>query len=48
MEVLPAPLGCMFTSMAIEDGEEALATYTVEIDDEGVGIFHGSPRTLVL
>jgi hypothetical protein len=48
MEVLPAPLGCMFASMTIEDCEESLATYTVEIDDEGVGIFHGSPGTLVL
>jgi hypothetical protein len=48
MEVLPAPLGRMFAGMAIEDGEEALAAYTVEIDDEGVGIFHGSSCTLVL
>lgn len=48
MEMLPAPLGCMLASMAIEDSEETLAAYTVKIDDEGVCIFHRPPCTLVL
>jgi hypothetical protein len=47
MEMLATPLGGMLPSMAIEDGEEALASYGVEIDDEGVGILHGTTRALV-
>lgn len=47
VEMLATPLSGMFASMAIEDGEEALAAYGVEIDDEGVGILHGTTGALV-
>lgn len=36
MEVLATPLGCMFASMTVEYGEEALASDAGVVDDEGV------------
>lgn len=36
VEVLATPLGCMFASMTVEYGEEALASDAGVVDDEGV------------
>lgn len=47
MEMGATPLGGMLPSMTVEDGEEALASYRVEVDDKGVGILHGTTRALV-
>ena len=48
MKVVSAPLCGMLACMAVEDGEEALAAYGVEVDDEGVRVLHGAPGALVL
>lgn len=38
----------MFSSMAIEYSEETLTANRVEVNDERMGIFHGSSSSLVL
>lgn len=40
MEVLSTPFGGVFTSVAIEDCKEALATNGVKIEDERMRVFH--------
>jgi hypothetical protein len=42
-----APLCGVFTGVAIEDGEEALAADTAKVNYERVGVLHCSPGTLI-
>lgn len=46
--MLAAPLGSMFSGMAVKHSKEALSSYAGEIDDEGVGVFHVPTRALVI
>lgn len=46
--MLATPLGCVFASMAVKDGEETLASDASIVDDEGVRVFHVPTRALVL
>jgi hypothetical protein len=48
MKMGSTPFRSMFTSMTIEYGEEALTSYGVKVDNEGMGILHSTTGTLVL
>jgi hypothetical protein len=47
MEMRSTPFRGMFTSMAIEYSEKTLPSYGVKVDDEGMGILHGTTGTHV-
>jgi hypothetical protein len=47
VEMAPAPFCSVLTGVAIEHGKEALTADAAKVDDEGVGVLHRSPRTLV-
>lgn len=47
MKVYATPLCSMLPSMTIEDGKETLATDGIEINNEGMCVFHGSPRAFI-
>lgn len=48
MKIRSTPFRGMFSSMAIEYREETLTANRVEVNDERMGIFHGSSSSLVL
>lgn len=46
--MLAAPLGGMFSGMAVKHSKESLPSDAGEIDDERVRVFHEPARALVL
>jgi len=48
MEMRATPLCGVLSSVTVEDGKEALATYQVKVNNKRVRILHGSSRALVL
>lgn len=48
MKMGSTPFCGMFTSMTIEYSEEALTSYSVKVNNERMGVFHGATSTLVL
>ena len=47
MKMRSTPFCGMFTSMTIEYSEEALTSYGVKVDNEGMRVFHRATSTLV-
>ena len=47
MEMRSTPFRGMFACMTIEHGKETLASYAVEVDNEGMGILHVTTCTHV-
>lgn len=47
VEVISAPLCRVLSCMSIEDSEETLPAYVIEVDHEGMCILHGPPGALV-
>ena len=48
VKMLAAPLGGVFSGMAIKHSKESLSSDAGEIDDERVRVFHEPARSLVL
>jgi hypothetical protein len=48
VKALSTPFGSMFSSMAVEDSEEALTPDRIKVDNKRMCIFHGTSTSLVL